>query len=83
SRLLRVLEDMEFVPVGSKRIVGAKVRMIAARWADLAALVAEGGGGGPCHVYCLAGFAAGLEVGSAPVWLVIAWCGRSGRLLVS
>ena len=40
--LLRVLQDKEFEPVGSNRIVRADVRIIAATSADLPALVAAG-----------------------------------------
>ena len=39
---LRVLQDKEFEPVGSNRIVRADVRIIAATSADLPALVAAG-----------------------------------------
>ncbi|EGD03294.1 sigma-54 dependent transcriptional regulator, partial [Burkholderia sp. TJI49] len=40
--MLRVLQDKEFEPVGSNRIVRADVRIIAATSADLPALVAAG-----------------------------------------
>ncbi|HEF4728968.1 sigma-54-dependent Fis family transcriptional regulator [Burkholderia multivorans] len=42
GKLLRVLQDKEFEPVGSNRIVRADVRIIAATSADLPALVAAG-----------------------------------------
>lgn len=42
GKLLRVLQDKEFEPVGSNRIVRANVRIIAATSAELPALVAEG-----------------------------------------
>ncbi|AJK50923.1 sigma-54 interaction domain-containing protein [Burkholderia plantarii] len=42
GKLLRVLQDKEFEPVGSNRIVRADVRIIAATSADLPALVASG-----------------------------------------
>lgn len=42
SKLLRALQDKEFEPLGSNRIVRADVRIIAATSADLPALVAAG-----------------------------------------
>lgn len=42
SKLLRALQDKEFEPLGSNRIVRADVRIIAATSADLHALVAAG-----------------------------------------
>ncbi|MPW15397.1 PAS domain-containing protein [Paraburkholderia sp. CNPSo 3157] len=42
GKLLRVLQDREFEPLGSNRIVRADVRIIAATSADLPALVTEG-----------------------------------------
>jgi transcriptional regulator with PAS, ATPase and Fis domain len=42
GKLLRVLQDKEFEPIGSNRIVRADVRIIAATSADLQALVAAG-----------------------------------------
>ncbi|BCG00687.1 sigma-54-dependent Fis family transcriptional regulator [Paraburkholderia sp. PGU19] len=42
GKLLRVLQDREFEPLGSNRIVRADVRIIAATSADLPALVGEG-----------------------------------------
>jgi transcriptional regulator with PAS, ATPase and Fis domain len=43
GKLLRALQDGEFEPLGSNRIVRADVRIIAATSADLGALVAAGG----------------------------------------
>jgi DNA-binding NtrC family response regulator len=42
GKLLRVLQEKEFEPLGSNRIVRADVRIIAATSADLPALVASG-----------------------------------------
>jgi transcriptional regulator with PAS, ATPase and Fis domain len=42
GKLLRVLQEQEFEPLGSNRIVRADVRIIAATSADLSALVAQG-----------------------------------------
>ncbi|SDE03900.1 Transcriptional regulator containing PAS, AAA-type ATPase, and DNA-binding Fis domains [Cupriavidus sp. YR651] len=42
SKLLRALQDKEFEPLGSNRIVRSDVRIIAATSADLPALVAAG-----------------------------------------
>ncbi|AOY97048.1 sigma-54-dependent Fis family transcriptional regulator [Cupriavidus sp. USMAA2-4] len=42
GKLLRVLQDKEFEPLGSNRIVRADARIIAATSADLPALVAQG-----------------------------------------
>lgn len=42
TRLLRVLQDQEYTPVGSSRTVAADVRVIAATHRDLTALVARG-----------------------------------------
>ncbi len=42
AKLLRVLQEGEFEPLGSDRIVTVDVRIIAATRVDLAALVAEG-----------------------------------------
>ncbi len=42
GKLLRVLQDREFEPLGSNRIVRADVRIMAATSADLPALVAQG-----------------------------------------
>ncbi len=43
GKLLRVLQEQEFEPLGSNRIVRTDVRIIAATSADLPALVAQGG----------------------------------------
>lgn len=42
GKLLRVLQEQEFEPLGSNRIVRTDVRIIAATSADLPALVAQG-----------------------------------------
>ncbi|MCK6430623.1 MAG: sigma 54-interacting transcriptional regulator, partial [Burkholderiaceae bacterium] len=42
AKLLRVLQDQEFEPLGSNRVIRTDVRVIAATSRDLAKLVAEG-----------------------------------------
>ena len=42
SKLLRVLQDQEFEPLGSNRIIQVDVRVLAATSRDLAAMVANG-----------------------------------------